>query len=246
MLTAQYLHEYVQRDAEAHAKVGQLLADETRSMFKTVVGGLIDMGPETAFGLLSQVVAETKEKNEDGKPVKGAKADAATSVRMSELRQIYGAVRSGMSFAIISKGREVAVMEARAWLKDNNITAKGEPVEQVQRRNAARKLAKAARSLLESDEGMEILSDDQVEKVEAGMPLALVLDEGQRKLIADKARQSVEADAIKRKLETWYKRADSMVDDMLGDGLGEDMIDGILARMRTRFEAIAKGEPAPM
>lgn len=242
MITKQFLHEYVVRDAETRNAVNEAIARETRSMFETVVRGIIDYTPDALFGMLAEVVAETKEKGADGKPVKGAKADAATQTRMSELRQIYGAFQGGWDFsAILPRGREATVTEARAYLKDNGLTAKGETVESVRKRTEARKLGKAARDLMESDEGIDLLSEEQIDKVEAGMPLALVITPEQRDKLAEKARLSVEADKVKAKVAAWQKRADALIDAMVEDGIGEADLRVLVERIVHRADAWMQG-----
>ena len=237
----------------------------TTARFETIVNGLANYEPSVAFGLLSDAVAETKPKDDDGKPYKGAKADPVVAVRMSELRQIIGAIQGGWDQwpEMIKRGRDAAVTEAREWLKgvrpvrqeDGSIkrelvaepmTAKGEPVAVVKRRQQARKLGRAMRELIEDpDEGVE-LADEQVEKVEAGMPLALVLTEDQRKQIAEKARNKVAQEAVAKAIEKWQSRADKFVDEVMADGLGEDAILAMFGRMKVRALAVMRGEPAPM
>ncbi len=237
----------------------------TTARFETIVNGLANYEPSVAFGLLSDAVAETKPKDDTGKPYKGAKADPVVAVRMSELRQIIGAIQGGWDQwpEMVKRGRDAATTEAREWLKgvrpvrqeDGSIkrelvaepmTAKGEPVAVVKRRQQARKLGRAMRELIEDpDEGVE-LADEQVEKVEAGMPLALVLTEEQRTKIAEKARNKVAQEAIAKKIETWNGRSDRFIDDVLADGLGEDAIAAMFDRMKARAWAVMRGEPAPV
>lgn len=237
----------------------------TTARFEVIVKGLLNYEPSVAFGLLSDAVAETKPKDDDGKPFKGAKADAVVAVRMSELRQIVGAVHGGWDQwpEMVKRGRDAAATEAREWLKgvrpvrqeDGSIkrelvgepmTAKGEPVAVVKRRQQARKLGRAMRELIEDpDEGVE-LADEQVEKVEAGMPLALILTEEQRTKITEKARNKVAQEAMAKVIEKWNGRVDKFVDEMLAEGLGEAAIDQLIARMSSRFCAAMKGETAPM
>lgn len=237
----------------------------TTARFETIVNGLANYEPSVAFGLLSDAVAETKPKDDTGKPYKGAKADPVVAVRMSELRQIIGAIQGGWDQwpEMVKRGRDAATTEAREWLKgvrpvrqeDGSIkrelvaepmTAKGEPVAVVKRRQQARKLGRAMRELIEDpDEGVE-LADEQVEKVEAGMPLALVLTEEQRTKIAEKARNKVAQEAIAKKIETWNGRSDRFIDDVLADGLGEDAIAAMFDRMKARAWAVMRGEAAPM
>lgn len=242
MITKQFLHDWVTRDAEAVAKVTDAVQRETRTMFETVVRGIIDYEPESLFGLLAEVVAETKPVGDDGKPVKGGKADPATQTRMSELRQIYGAARGGWDWpAMVARGREAAVKEARAFLKDEGLTAKGESIEAVKRRTENRKLGRAARALLESG---EILTLEQREKVDAGIDLALVIKPEQAAALTAKARESVQAEKIAKKLETWEGRIDAMLKAMLDDGLGEDAIVGLIDRLAAKAGAVFGGEPA--
>lgn len=237
----------------------------TTARFETIVNGLANYEPSVAFGLLSDAVAETKPKDDTGKPYKGAKADPVVAVRMSELRQIIGAIQGGWDQwpEMVKRGRDAATTEAREWLKgvrpvrqeDGSIkrelvaepmTAKGEPVAVVKRRQQARKLGRAMRELIEDpDEGVE-LADEQVEKVEAGMPLALVLTEEQRTKIAEKARNKVAQEAIAKKIETWNGRSDRFIDDVLADGLGEAAIAAMFDRMKARAWAVMRGEPAPV
>lgn len=237
----------------------------TTARFETIVSTMVQYEPSVAFGLLSDAVAETKPKDDDGKPYKGAKADAVVAVRMSELRQIIGAIQGGWDQwpEMVKCGRQAAVTEAREWLKgvrpvrqdDGTIkreliaepmTAKGEPVAQVKRRQQARKLGRAMREMIEDpDEGVE-LTDEQVEKIEAGMPLALVMNEEQRKQIAEKARNKVAQEAVAKAIEKWQSRADKFVDEVMADGLGEDAIAAMFERMKARAWAVMRGEPAPM
>lgn len=237
----------------------------TTARFETIVNGLANYEPSVAFGLLSDAVAETKPKDDTGKPYKGAKADPVVAVRMSELRQIIGAIQGGWDQwpEMVKRGRDAATTEAREWLKgvrpvrqeDGSIkrelvaepmTAKGEPVAVVKRRQQARKLGRAMRELIEDpDEGVE-LADEQVEKVEAGMPLALVLTEDQRKQIAEKARNKVAQEAVAKAIEKWQSRADKFVDEVMADGLGEDAIAAMFDRMKARAWAVMRGEPAPV
>ena len=264
-VTISELLGWVQAEQDATDKAIESVRQATTARFEVIVKGLLNYEPSVAFGLLSDAVAETKPKDDSGKPFKGAKADAVVAVRMSELRQIIGAVQGGWDQwpEMVKRGRDAAATEAREWLKgvrpvrqeDGSIkreqiaepmTAKGEPVAQVKRRQQARKLGRAMRDILENeDEGVE-LADEQVEKVEAGMPLALVLTEDQRKQIAEKARNKVAQEAIAKKIETWKGRSDKFVDDVLADGLGEDAIAAMFDRMKARAWAVMRGEPAPM
>lgn len=237
----------------------------TTARFETIVNGLANYEPSVAFGLLSDAVAETKPKDDTGKPYKGAKADPVVAVRMSELRQIIGAIQGGWDQwpEMVKRGRDAATTEAREWLKgvrpvrqeDGSIkrelvaepmTAKGEPVAVVKRRQQARKLGRAMRDILENeDEGVE-LADDQVEKVEAGMPLALVLTEEQRTKIASKAREKIEQDKMAKAIEKWNDRGAKIVDEMLADGMGEVAILATFEKMKARALAVMRGEPAPV
>lgn len=239
MITMQQLREWVDADK------GALVAAEksTVPMFQEVVFGLLDMVGDTPFGLLSEMVAATKPVDAEGKPIKGAKADNTTSARASELRQIIGAVRAGMSVYVLKSGRVAAVEEARAWLKDNELTAKGEPVAEVQRRAEARKMGKAASALFET--GAVQLSSEQMQAMGEGRPLALVITPEQQAEVTEKARLSVEADKIKVKLAKWEKKADEFAADMLKDGIGEDAF-AIIDRILAKIESVAKGEPAMM
>ena len=256
---------WVQAEQDATNKAIESVRQATTARFETIVTGLVQYEPSVAFGLLSDAVAETKPKDAAGKDVKGGKADPIVAVRMSELRQIIGAVQGGWDQwpEMVKRGRDAATKEAREWLKgvrpvrqeDGTIkreqiaepmTAKGEPVAQVKRRQQARKLGRAMRDILENeDEGVE-LADEQVEKVEAGMPLALVLTEDQRKQIAEKARNKVAQEAVAKAVEKWQSRADKFVDEVMADGLGEDAIVAMFDRMKARAWAVMKGEPAPM
>ena len=47
-------------------------------------------------------------------------------------------------------------------------------------------------------------------------------------------------------IEKWNDRVDKFVDEMLAEGLGEEAIDQLIARMSSRFCAAMKGEAAPM
>lgn len=237
----------------------------TTARFEMIVSTMVQYEPSVAFGLLSDAVRETKPKDSTGAFVKGGLADPAVQTRMSELRQIIGAIQGGWDTwpQMVRRGREAAVTEAREWLKgfrpvrqeDGTIkreliaepmTAKGEPVAQVKRRQAARKLGRAMRDILENeDEGVE-LADEQVEKVEAGMPLALVLTEEQRTKIADKARQKIEQEKAAKAIERWTERASKFVDEMLADGMGEEAIFATFEKMKARALAVMRGESAPV
>lgn len=231
VITKQFLHDWVTREAETTARV----TAETRTMFETVVRGIIDYEPAPLFGMLAEVVAETKPRDEKGEPIKGGKADAATQTRMSELRQIYGAARGGWDWAeMVRRGREAAVKEARAFLQHEGLTAKGESIAVVKRRAENRKLGKAARELIESG---EILTEEQREKVEAGIDLALVIKPEQAAALNAKAKQSVEAERIAKKIATWQKRADDLIDAMVEDGLGEVDLRNLLDRIVHRADA---------
>lgn len=256
---------WVQAEQDATNKAIESVRQATTARFETIVTGLVQYEPSVAFGLLSDAVAETKPKDDSGKPYKGAKADPGVAVRMSELRQIVGAVQGGWDTwpEMVKRGRDAAVTEAREWLKgvrpvrqdDGTIkreqiaepmTAKGEPVSQVKRRQQARKLGRAMRELIEDpDEGIE-LAAEQVEKIEAGMPLALVMNEDQRKQIAEKARNKVAQEAVAKAIEKWQSRADKFVDEVMADGLGEDAIAAMFERMKARALAVMRGEAAPM
>jgi len=264
-VTVSELLGWVKAEQDATNKAIESVRQATTARFEVIVKGLLNYEPSVAFGLLSDAVAETKPKDDDGKPVKGAKADAVVAVRMSELRQIIGAVQGGWDQwpEMVKRGRDAAATEAREWLKgfrpirqENGsikrelvaepMTAKGEPVTQVKRRQQARKLGRAMRELIEDpDEGVE-LADDQVEKVEAGMPLALVLTEDQRKQIVEKVCNKVAQEAVAKAIEKWQSRADKFVDEVMADGLGEDAIVAMFDRMKARAWAVMRGESAPM
>ena len=239
MITMQQLRDWVDADK------GALVAAEksTVPMFQNVVFGLLDMVGDTPFGLLSEMVAATKPVNADGKPIKGSKADATTAVRASELRQIVGAIRAGMPVGVLESGRVAAVDEARAWLKTHELTAKGEPVAEVQRRTEARKMGKAASALFET--GAVQLTNEQMQAMGSGTPLALVITPEQQAEVTEKARLSVEADRIKAKLAKWEKKADDFAAELLKDGIGEDAF-AIIDRILAKIASVAKGEPAMM
>lgn len=237
----------------------------TQDRFEVIVKGLLNYEPSVAFGLLSDAVAETKPKDDSGKPYKGAKADAVVAVRMSELRQIIGAIQGGWDQwpEMVKRGRDAAATEAREWLKgvrpvrqdDGTIkrelvaepmTAKGEPVSKVKARQLRRKLKRAENELLEDpDEGIT-LAPEQIEELEDGANLALVLTPEQQRTLREKARNKVAQEQIAKKIETWNGRSDRFIDDVLADGLGEDAIAAMFERMKVRALAVMRGEPAPM
>jgi hypothetical protein len=215
VITKQFLAEYVGRIAAEESKIDSIAL----SIFKTAALGVLECEPSVAMGLLSEVVKESKV---DGK------ADAATAARMSELRQIYGSVRHGLPVTILDMGRNAAVVEARAYLKDNGITAKGESIAVRDARNANRKLGKAAAALIE--EG-GILTDEQAAKVESGVDLALVITPEQQEALRAKAAQSVEAEKIRAKLAGWKKAGAKLIDTVLAEGGNEEELTAVFAEM---------------
>lgn len=236
MLTVQGLLDYVQRLREAETTAG-------RAVFQVTAQALLEYEPSVAFGLLTETVAKTKEVDGEGKPVKGAKADPVVAVRMSELRQIYGAVRGGMTIDILSSGREAAVQEARAFLAEHEMTARGEAKAEVAVRAKRTKIEKAYRKAQEEVDP-ETLTPEQRSKVAAGMPIDLVLTQADRDALAAKALQSVQADQIKARLDRWADRAVGLIDEMLQSGAGEEVIEQVLILMRKRAESAFKGEAA--
>ncbi len=256
---------WVQAEQDATNKAIESVRQATTARFETIVTGLVQYEPSVAFGLLSDAVAETKPKDDDGKPYKGAKADPVVAVRMSELRQIIGAIQGGWDQwpEMVKRGRDAAATEAREWLKgvrpvrqeDGSIkreliaepmTAKGEPVSRVKARQLRRKLKRAENELLEDPEEGITLAPDQIEELEDGANLALVLTPEQQRTLREKARNKVAQEAVAKAIEKWQSRADKFVDEVMADGLGEDAIAAMFDRMKARAWAVMRGEPAPM
>lgn len=237
----------------------------TTARFEMIVSTMVQYEPSVAFGLLSDAVRETKPKDSTGAFVKGGLADPAVQTRMSELRQIIGAIQGGWDQwpQMVRRGREAAVTEAREWLKgfrpvrqeDGTIkreliaepmTAKGEPRSVVEKRQQRRKLIRAQNALIDDpDEGIA-LSDEQREELESGANLALVLTPEQQAKLKAKASIKVEQDKIAAAIKRWEGRGEKFVDEMLADGMGEEAILATFEKMKARALAVMRGETAPV